>query len=93
MSGVRGVDQRAAGRGDAVEAHQSLEDLADHRRSVGEAAVFPARQAEAGLGRQERIGERAGRVQGSTHYRTLFPAALVLFVMTFAVNTVAEVVR
>ena len=32
-------------------------------------------------------------VQGSTHYRTLFLAALVLFVMTFAVNTVAEIIR
>lgn len=32
-------------------------------------------------------------VVGSTHYRTLFLAALVLFVMTFVVNTVAEVVR
>lgn len=32
-------------------------------------------------------------VQGSTHYRTLFLAALVLFVMTFMVNTVAEIVR
>ena len=32
-------------------------------------------------------------VQGSTHYRTLFLAALVLFVMTFIVNTVAEVIR
>ena len=32
-------------------------------------------------------------VSGSTHYRTLFLAALVLFVMTFAVNTVAEVIR
>ncbi len=32
-------------------------------------------------------------VKGSTHYRTLFLAALVLFVMTFAVNTVAEIVR
>ncbi|MCK6461367.1 MAG: ABC transporter permease subunit [Planctomycetes bacterium] len=32
-------------------------------------------------------------VQGSTHYRTLFLAALVLFAMTFAVNTVAEAVR
>ena len=32
-------------------------------------------------------------VRGSTHYRTLFLAALVLFVMTFLVNTVAEVVR
>ncbi|RIK77921.1 MAG: ABC transporter permease [Planctomycetota bacterium] len=29
----------------------------------------------------------------STHYRTLFLAALTLFLMTFAVNTVAEVVR
>jgi phosphate transport system permease protein len=28
-----------------------------------------------------------------THYRTLFMAALVLFIMTFAVNTVAELVR
>jgi phosphate transport system permease protein len=32
-------------------------------------------------------------VQNSTHYRTLFLAALVLFAMTFALNTVAEVVR
>ncbi len=32
-------------------------------------------------------------VKGSAHYRTLFLAALVLFAMTFAVNTVAEVVR
>ncbi len=32
-------------------------------------------------------------VQGSTHYRTLFLAALVLFIMTFVVNTVAEVIR
>jgi len=32
-------------------------------------------------------------VQNSTHYRTLFLAALVLFVMTFLLNTVAEVVR
>lgn len=32
-------------------------------------------------------------VQGSTHYRMLFLAALVLFVMTFVVNTIAEVVR
>ncbi|MDA0372526.1 MAG: ABC transporter permease subunit [Planctomycetota bacterium] len=30
---------------------------------------------------------------GSTHYRTLFLAALVLFAMTFAINTVAEAVR
>jgi phosphate transport system permease protein len=32
-------------------------------------------------------------VQNSTHYRTLFLAALVLFVMTFILNTVAEAVR
>jgi len=32
-------------------------------------------------------------VANSTHYRTLFLAALVLFLMTFAVNTVAEMVR
>jgi phosphate transport system permease protein len=32
-------------------------------------------------------------VQESTHYRTLFLAALVLFAMTFVVNTVAEAVR
>lgn len=32
-------------------------------------------------------------VQGDTHYRTLFLAALVLFAMTFVVNTAAEVVR
>jgi len=29
----------------------------------------------------------------STHYRILFLAAFILFVFTFAVNTVAEVVR
>jgi phosphate transport system permease protein len=32
-------------------------------------------------------------VRNSTHYRTLFLAALVLFVMTFVLNTVAETVR
>ena len=32
-------------------------------------------------------------VQFSTHYRTLFLAALTLFLMTFVVNTVAETVR
>jgi len=32
-------------------------------------------------------------VVNSTHYRTLFLCALVLFVLTFIVNTVAEVVR
>lgn len=32
-------------------------------------------------------------VRDSTHYRTLFLAALTLFLMTFLVNTVAEVVR
>jgi phosphate transport system permease protein len=32
-------------------------------------------------------------VEGSTHYRTLFLAALTLFAMTFAVNTAAEIVR
>jgi phosphate transport system permease protein len=32
-------------------------------------------------------------VQGSAHFRTLFVAALALFVMTFLVNTVAEMVR
>jgi len=32
-------------------------------------------------------------VRDSTHYRTLFLAALVLFVMTFLLNTVAEAVR
>lgn len=32
-------------------------------------------------------------VQGSTHYRMLFLAALVLFAMTFVLNTAAEVVR
>ena len=33
------------------------------------------------------------RCANSTHYRTLFLAALVLFAMTFVLNTVAEVVR
>ena len=32
-------------------------------------------------------------VENSTHYRTLFLAALTLFVLTFVVNTVAEMVR
>ena len=32
-------------------------------------------------------------VKYSTHYRTLFLAALTLFVMTFFVNTLAELVR
>lgn len=32
-------------------------------------------------------------VRNSTHYRTLFLAALVLFAMTFILNTVAEMVR
>jgi len=32
-------------------------------------------------------------VRNSTHYRTLFLAALCLFAMTFALNTVAELVR
>jgi phosphate transport system permease protein len=32
-------------------------------------------------------------VRNSTHYRTLFLAALVLFAMTFTLNTVAEIVR
>jgi phosphate transport system permease protein len=32
-------------------------------------------------------------VRGSTHYRTLFLAALLLFAMTFSINTVAEMVR
>jgi phosphate transport system permease protein len=30
---------------------------------------------------------------GGTLYRTLFVAALLLFMLTFAVNTIAEVVR
>lgn len=32
-------------------------------------------------------------VRNSTHYRTLFLAALVLFMMTFVLNTAAEIVR
>lgn len=32
-------------------------------------------------------------VKDSTHYRTLFLAALILFAMTFVINTVAEMVR
>jgi phosphate transport system permease protein len=36
------------------------------------------------------IGETA---VNSTHYRVLFLAAFVLFMFTFALNTVAEVVR
>ena len=32
-------------------------------------------------------------VQDSTHYRMLFLAAFTLFVMTFVLNTIAEVVR
>ena len=30
---------------------------------------------------------------GSTHYRTLFLGAVVLFLMTFVMNTIAEVLR
>jgi phosphate transport system permease protein len=30
---------------------------------------------------------------GTTHYRLLFMSALVLFVFTFFVNTLAEIVR
>ncbi len=32
-------------------------------------------------------------VEGSTNYRTLFLAAVILFLMTFAINTVAETIR
>jgi phosphate transport system permease protein len=32
-------------------------------------------------------------VRGDSHYRTLFLNGLVLFAMTFVVNTAAEVVR
>jgi phosphate transport system permease protein len=32
-------------------------------------------------------------VQNSTHFRTLFLAALTLFAMTFVLNTIAEAVR
>ena len=32
-------------------------------------------------------------VRNSTHYRTLFLAALTLFAMTFVLNTVAEIIR
>jgi phosphate transport system permease protein len=32
-------------------------------------------------------------VRNSTHYRTLFLSALTLFVLTFVINTVAEMVR
>lgn len=37
--------------------------------------------------------ELSEAVRNSTHYRTLFLAALTLFVLTFVLNTVAEVVR
>jgi phosphate transport system permease protein len=37
--------------------------------------------------------EMSEAVQGSTHYRLLFLAALVLFAMTFVLNTIAESVR
>jgi phosphate transport system permease protein len=30
---------------------------------------------------------------GSTHYRTLFLGAIVLFAMTFVLNTIAEILR
>jgi len=32
-------------------------------------------------------------VQNSTHFRTLFLAALTLFAMTFVINTLAEIIR
>ena len=41
----------------------------------------------------EETTEMPEAAQDSTHYRTLFLAALVLFAMTFVVNTVAEAVR
>jgi phosphate transport system permease protein len=37
--------------------------------------------------------EEPGAPVGGTHYRTLFLCAVVLFVMTFFLNTVAEFVR
>jgi phosphate transport system permease protein len=37
--------------------------------------------------------EMPDAVPGTTHYRTLFLAALVLFIMTFVLNTIAEMVR
>ena len=37
--------------------------------------------------------EMSEAVQGSTHYRLLFLAALVLFALTFVLNTIAETVR
>ena len=32
-------------------------------------------------------------VRDSTHYRMLYLAALVLFILTFCLNTVAEIIR
>jgi phosphate transport system permease protein len=37
--------------------------------------------------------ELSDAIQGSSHYRVLFLAALILFSMTFVLNTCAEVVR
>jgi phosphate transport system permease protein len=37
--------------------------------------------------------ELPGAVPDSTHYRTLFLAGLILFAMTFLLNTIAEIVR
>ncbi|MEK7737238.1 MAG: hypothetical protein AAB319_05720, partial [Pseudomonadota bacterium] len=38
-------------------------------------------------------GEMPEAAVGKTHFRLLFVSALVLFVFTFVVNTVAELVR
>ena len=40
-----------------------------------------------------RLLELPEAVRDSTHYRTLFLAGLVLFAMTFIINTAAELVR
>jgi hypothetical protein len=42
---------------------------------------------------QHRRRAARGRTRASTHYRLLFLCGLVLFVMTFVINTTAEIVR
>jgi phosphate transport system permease protein len=72
-------------------------------RAVGETMIVlgGGRHADPRLERLQRLPlarprsrrEMPESVQGGTHYRTLFLAALVLFAMTFVLNTLAELVR
>ena len=60
---------------------------------VGNAISRGNPELEEVLDRKIRYCSLPEAVRDSTHYRTLFLAALTLFFLTFAVNTVAEIVR